>query len=225
MTFFHNFFLPLFFKGGQLGRLPARGQDGIIEFQSLQDEYWIPPNKRHALLLESEISHPDVLASVKELDDIRSLRKESNSDRDALAFALALHHNMTEAEVMARLNPHARPAPVAAPEGPPPGMEEEEEGISIPKISIQTNAMIALKLKSKARQAIRAVALKSRKRRSSVAMTQIRGLRPEERKKWGSHDDLSTMGEDNEPEQDTEQNDAKSSAGRPAAAAAATGVR
>ena len=218
-------FLPFWivFKGGQLGRLPARGQDGIIEFQSLQDEYWIPPNKRHALLLESEISHPDVLASVKELDDIRSLRKESNSDRDALAFALALHHNMTEAEVMARLNPHARPAPVAAPEGPPPGMEEEEEGISIPKISIQTNAMIALKLKSKARQAIRAVALKSRKRRSSVAMTQIRGLRPEERKKWGSHDDLSTMGEDNEPEQDTEQNDAKSSVGRPAAAA--TGVR
>jgi hypothetical protein len=175
-----NVLMPRYRERGQLGRLPSRDRkSGIIEFQSLQDEYWIPPNKRHALLLQAGMHHSDVLASVKSLDDLRELRKVSNSDRDALAFALALHHNMTEEEVLARLNPSVRPQP-----NEPPGMV-------LPKISLKTNVMITMKLKAKARQAIRNVALRSRKRRSSVARTQVRGLRTAERKKWGSSEDLS----------------------------------
>jgi hypothetical protein len=131
---------------GQLGRLPPRQANGIIEFQSLQDEYWIPPNKRHHMLLEAGVAQPQVLASVKYLDKLRAERKLSNSDQDALCFALALHHNMTEAEVMARLNPPARQAPavVSLPDDPP-GMEEV-----LPKtMSLQAKVMIAMKLKKK----------------------------------------------------------------------------
>jgi hypothetical protein len=141
---------------GMLSRLPSRSSEGIIEFQSLQDEYWIPPNKRHALLLLAGVEQNDVLESVVELDTVRAQRKEANGDKEALAFALALHHNLTEEEVMARLGP---PPPRARQPAPaePPGMDEEPEPDKPKVISMQTNAMIALRLKSKARRAVRRV--------------------------------------------------------------------
>jgi hypothetical protein len=138
-----NVIMSRYLDRGQLGRLPPRQQDGIIEFQSLQDEYWIPPNKRHHLLLMAGVKQSQVLESVKNLDKLRAQRKISNGDKDALCFALALHHNMTEEEVMVRLSPPSVSQHQQS--GPPPGMSD-----AMPKsVSLQAKIMIAMKLKSK----------------------------------------------------------------------------
>jgi hypothetical protein len=117
--------------------------------------------------LEAGVAQPQVLASVKYLDKLRAERKLSNSDQDALCFALALHHNMTEAEVMARLNPPARQAPavVSLPDDPP-GMEEV-----LPKtMSLQAKVMIAMKLKKKGKTLRRQSGAIRGNRRQSAAI-------------------------------------------------------
>jgi len=125
------------------------------------------------MLLEAGVAQPQVLASVKYLDKLRAERKLSNSDQDALCFALALHHNMTEAEVMARLNPPARQAPavVSLPDDPP-GMEEV-----LPKtMSLQAKVMIAMKLKKKGKTIRRHSGAIGGNRRQSAAMPLIHPL-------------------------------------------------
>jgi hypothetical protein len=75
-----NVIMARYRERGMLGRLPPR-DNGIIEFQSLQDEYWIPPNKRHALLLLAGVEQDAVLSSVQELDTVRAQRKQANGDK------------------------------------------------------------------------------------------------------------------------------------------------
>jgi hypothetical protein len=89
------------------------------------------------------VKQSQVLESVKNLDKLRAQRKISNGDKDALCFALALHHNMTEEEVMVRLSPPSVSQHQQS--GPPPGMSD-----AMPKsVSLQAKIMIAMKLKSK----------------------------------------------------------------------------
>ena len=86
-----NYIFQKYVKRKKLGRLPPRDRaTGIIEFESDQDEYWLPPNKRHAMLLMSGVGQPDILSEVSGLDQLRVDRKKSVSDKDALAFAIAL---------------------------------------------------------------------------------------------------------------------------------------
>ena len=170
-----------------------------MEFESDQDEFWLPPDKRRSLLLMFGVKQPDILSEVSVLDHLRADRQKSVSDKDALAFAIALHQGIPEDVVLRRL---CRP--------PPPHRtlsknlkHSQDKSEMLGGLSLGTATHIMMKVKAKARRACARVAATNevlRKRRSSMAGTQARGIRSRSGSSTAMEVDLMTLGEEKEEE-------------------------
>ena len=171
-----NAILKRYRKRKKLNRVPPRDKaTGIIEFVSEQDEYWLPPNKRHALLLMAGVKQPDIVQEVTDLNSLRSQRQESISDKDALAFAISIHRGIPEDVLLQRLSrPPPRPLQRRTPSSELRVAHSKNQ--TLKGLSLGTAVDIVVKFKARARKARERVARGVRKRRSSVASTQLRGI-------------------------------------------------